>query len=52
MTLVDDRWVPETDSASNAQLAHATLLQNAAAERDLLAARRHLAGPRMRTSPR
>ncbi|SMG45734.1 6-phosphogluconolactonase [Paraburkholderia susongensis] len=30
VTLVDDRWVPETDSASNAQLAHATLLQNAA----------------------
>ena len=30
MTLVDDRWVPETDSASNARLAHETLLQNAA----------------------
>nr|WKF58638.1 6-phosphogluconolactonase [Paraburkholderia busanensis] len=30
VTLVDDRWVPETDSASNAQLAHDTLLQNAA----------------------
>ncbi|SIT48297.1 6-phosphogluconolactonase [Paraburkholderia ribeironis] len=30
VTLVDDRWVPETDSASNAQLVHATLLQNAA----------------------
>ncbi|NIF79765.1 6-phosphogluconolactonase [Paraburkholderia sp. Cy-641] len=30
VTLVDDRWVPETDSASNAQFAHATLLQNAA----------------------
>jgi 6-phosphogluconolactonase len=30
VTLVDDRWVPETDSASNAQLAHATLLQKAA----------------------
>ncbi|MGA7817671.1 6-phosphogluconolactonase [Caballeronia sp.] len=31
VTLVDDRWVPETDSASNAQLARQTLLQNAAA---------------------
>lgn len=30
VTLVDDRWVPETDSASNAQLVHDTLLQNAA----------------------
>nr|WP_241016334.1 6-phosphogluconolactonase [Paraburkholderia sp. Ac-20336] len=30
VTLVDDRWVPETDSASNAQFAHATLLRNAA----------------------
>jgi len=30
VTLVDDRWVPETDSASNSQLVHATLLQNAA----------------------
>ncbi|ASL43226.1 6-phosphogluconolactonase [Burkholderia sp. AD24] len=30
VTLVDDRWVPETDSASNSQLAHDTLLQNAA----------------------
>ncbi|HZZ13975.1 MAG TPA: 6-phosphogluconolactonase [Paraburkholderia sp.] len=30
LTLVDDRWVPETDSASNAQLVHDTLLQNAA----------------------
>ncbi len=30
VTLVDDRWVPETDSASNARLAHETLLQNAA----------------------
>jgi 6-phosphogluconolactonase len=31
VTLVDDRWVPETDSASNSRLAHETLLQNAAA---------------------
>jgi 6-phosphogluconolactonase len=31
VTLVDDRWVPETDSASNAQLVRDTLLQNAAA---------------------
>ncbi|OLL33092.1 6-phosphogluconolactonase [Burkholderia sp. SRS-W-2-2016] len=30
VTLVDDRWVPDTDSASNSQFAHATLLQNAA----------------------
>ncbi|MGB8423644.1 6-phosphogluconolactonase [Paraburkholderia sp.] len=30
VTLVDDRWVPETDSASNSQLVHDTLLQNAA----------------------
>jgi 6-phosphogluconolactonase len=30
VTLVDDRWVPETDSASNSHLAHETLLQNAA----------------------
>ncbi len=30
VTLVDDRWVPETDSASNSRLAHETLLQNAA----------------------
>lgn len=30
VTLVDDRWVPETDSASNAQLVRDTLLQNAA----------------------
>lgn len=29
VTLVDDRWVPETDSASNSQLVHDTLLQNA-----------------------
>ncbi|MFM0739965.1 6-phosphogluconolactonase [Paraburkholderia xenovorans] len=33
LTLVDDRWVPETDSASNSQFVHETLLQNAA--RDL-----------------
>ena len=32
VTLVDDRWVPETDSASNSKLAHETLLQNAAAK--------------------
>ena len=32
VTLVDDRWVPETDSASNARLARETLLQNAARE--------------------
>ncbi|KAK44669.1 6-phosphogluconolactonase [Caballeronia jiangsuensis] len=31
VTLVDDRWVPETDSASNAQLVRDTLLQNAGA---------------------
>ncbi|TDV25052.1 6-phosphogluconolactonase [Paraburkholderia caballeronis] len=31
VTLVDDRWVPDTDSASNARLAHETLLQNEAA---------------------
>jgi 6-phosphogluconolactonase len=30
VTLVDDRWVPETDSASNSQLVHDTLLQHAA----------------------
>jgi 6-phosphogluconolactonase len=30
VTLVDDRWVPETDSASNARLVRETLLQNAA----------------------
>lgn len=30
VTLVDDRWVPETDSASNSQLVHDALLQNAA----------------------
>ncbi|WP_089341852.1 6-phosphogluconolactonase [Burkholderia singularis] len=31
VTLVDDRWVPDTDSASNAKLVRETLLQNAAA---------------------
>jgi len=31
VTLVDDRWVPETDPASNAQLVRDTLLQNAGA---------------------
>jgi 6-phosphogluconolactonase len=31
ITLVDDRWVPETDPASNARLVHETLLQNEAA---------------------
>jgi 6-phosphogluconolactonase len=30
VTLVDDRWVPETDGASNSQFVHGTLLQNAA----------------------
>ncbi|MDE1183469.1 6-phosphogluconolactonase [Paraburkholderia sp.] len=30
VTLVDDRWVPESDNASNARLVHETLLQNAA----------------------
>ena len=30
VTLVDDRWVPETDGASNARLVRETLLQNAA----------------------
>ena len=30
VTLVDDRWVPDTDDASNARLARETLLQNAA----------------------
>ena len=30
VTLVDDRWVPETDSDSNSRFAHETLLQNAA----------------------
>ena len=41
VTLVDDRWVPETDSASNAHLAHDTLLQNAASDAHFLAAGRH-----------
>ncbi len=31
VTLVDDRWVPESDSASNARLVRETLLQHAAA---------------------
>ncbi len=31
VTLVDDRWVPESDGASNARLVRETLLQNAAA---------------------
>ena len=31
VTLVDDRWVPDSDSASNATFARETLLQNAAA---------------------
>ncbi|MBN3732702.1 6-phosphogluconolactonase, partial [Burkholderia sp. Tr-20390] len=31
VTLVDDRWVPEDDAASNAQLVRDTLLQHAAA---------------------
>jgi 6-phosphogluconolactonase len=31
VTLVDDRWVPDTDPASNAQLVRDTLLQDAAA---------------------
>jgi 6-phosphogluconolactonase len=30
VTLVDDRWVPETDGDSNSRFAHETLLQNAA----------------------
>ncbi len=30
LTLVDDRWVPPTDTASNARLVHETLLQHAA----------------------
>lgn len=30
VTLVDDRWVPESDTASNSRLAHETLLQHAA----------------------
>ncbi|MCG5073077.1 6-phosphogluconolactonase [Paraburkholderia tagetis] len=32
ITLVDDRWVSETDSASNARLVHETLLKNEAAQ--------------------
>src|SRR5690349_10539615 len=32
VTLVDDRWVPDTDDASNARLARETLLRNAASE--------------------
>ena len=31
VTLVDDRWVPDTDAASNARLVRETLLKNAAA---------------------
>ncbi|WP_323118429.1 6-phosphogluconolactonase [Burkholderia alba] len=31
VTLIDDRWVPESDPASNARLVRDTLLQNAAA---------------------
>ncbi len=31
VTLVDDRWVPESDAASNARLVRETLLQHAAA---------------------
>jgi 6-phosphogluconolactonase len=31
VTLVDDRWVPESDAASNARLVRETLLQNAGA---------------------
>jgi 6-phosphogluconolactonase len=30
VTLVDDRWVPDTDNDSNSRFAHETLLQNAA----------------------
>src|ERR1700761_2168799 len=30
VTLVDDRWVADTDKDSNSRLAHETLLQNAA----------------------
>jgi 6-phosphogluconolactonase len=30
VTLVDDRWVPDTDKDSNARFAHETMLQNAA----------------------
>ena len=36
VTLVDDRWVPDTDSASNSRLVHETLLQNAAANASYL----------------
>ncbi|AJK45354.1 6-phosphogluconolactonase [Burkholderia plantarii] len=32
VTLVDDRWVPATDAASNAQLVRDTLLRNEAAQ--------------------
>ena len=32
LTLVDDRWVPESDSASNARLVRETLLQDGAAD--------------------
>ncbi|WP_250463966.1 MULTISPECIES: 6-phosphogluconolactonase [unclassified Caballeronia] len=31
VTLVDDRWVPDTDPDSNSRFAHETVLQNAAA---------------------
>jgi 6-phosphogluconolactonase len=31
VTLVDERWVPDTDARSNARLVQSTLLQNAAA---------------------
>jgi 6-phosphogluconolactonase len=34
LTLVDDRWVPETDSASNARLVRETLLQPGAGTAD------------------
>ena len=37
VTLVDDRWVPDTDDASNARLARDTLLQNAARDAAFLA---------------
>lgn len=36
VTLVDDRWVPGTDDASNARLARETLLRNAAREATFL----------------
>jgi 6-phosphogluconolactonase len=32
VTLVDDRWVPDTDTASNARLARETLLMHAASQ--------------------